>query len=37
MLDDEWLARKQALEAWLEPTNFDAAGNHRCALSSFTP
>jgi len=32
MLDHEWPARKQAFEAWLEPENFDAAGQQRRPL-----
>jgi RimJ/RimL family protein N-acetyltransferase len=27
MLDSEWPARKTAFERWLDPANFDAAGN----------
>lgn len=27
MLDSEWPARKAAFERWLDPANFDAAGN----------
>jgi RimJ/RimL family protein N-acetyltransferase len=32
MLDSEWPARKAAFEAWLDPTNFDAAGKQRKSL-----
>ena len=32
MLDHEWPARKRALESWLDPANFDAAGNQRHSL-----
>jgi len=32
MLDSEWPARKTAFEAWLDPTNFDAAGKQRKSL-----
>jgi RimJ/RimL family protein N-acetyltransferase len=35
MLDREWPARKQAFEAWLEPSNFDAEGRQRRSLGSF--
>lgn len=34
MLDSEWPARKAALERWLHPANFDAAGNQRTRLST---
>jgi RimJ/RimL family protein N-acetyltransferase len=33
MLDREWPARKAAFEHWLEPTNFDAQGRQKSALS----
>jgi RimJ/RimL family protein N-acetyltransferase len=33
MLDSEWPARKARLEAWLAPSNFDADGRQRTALS----
>jgi RimJ/RimL family protein N-acetyltransferase len=33
MLDGEWPARKQALEAWLAPANFDSEGRQRQNLS----
>jgi RimJ/RimL family protein N-acetyltransferase len=32
MLDSEWPARKQALEHWLDPSNFDEAGRQKTAL-----
>jgi len=32
MLDSEWPARKQALESWLDPANFDDHGNQRTRL-----
>lgn len=32
LLDGEWPARKAALEAWLQPANFDAAGRQIVAL-----
>jgi hypothetical protein len=35
MLDREWPARKQAFEAWLEPSNFDAEGRQQRSLGSF--
>ncbi len=34
MLDNEWPARKQALEEWLAPENFDARGIQRNSLKS---
>jgi RimJ/RimL family protein N-acetyltransferase len=34
MLDSEWPERKRAFEEWLAPTNFDAEGRQRTALSS---
>jgi RimJ/RimL family protein N-acetyltransferase len=34
MLDREWPARKRAFEAWLDPANFDAAGNQRQRLKA---
>ena len=30
--DDEWPARRRALEAWLAPENFDATGTQRSRL-----
>jgi RimJ/RimL family protein N-acetyltransferase len=33
MLDSEWPARRQAFEAWLDPTNFDEQGLQRTSLS----
>ena len=30
--DDEWPSRRAALLAWLDPTNFDAAGAQRTSL-----
>src|SRR6185436_18002595 len=33
MLDGEWPARKARFEAWLAPSNFDAGGRQRKALS----
>jgi RimJ/RimL family protein N-acetyltransferase len=32
MLDSEWPERKAALEAWLDPANFDEAGRQKRAL-----
>jgi RimJ/RimL family protein N-acetyltransferase len=32
MLDREWPARKKALEAWLDPANFDMDGRQRGSL-----
>jgi RimJ/RimL family protein N-acetyltransferase len=34
MLDAEWPARRAALEQWLDPSNFDADGRQRVALST---
>ena len=34
MLDAEWPARRRAFETWLAPSNFDAAGRQRLALSA---
>jgi RimJ/RimL family protein N-acetyltransferase len=34
MLDHEWPARKQAFEAWLAPSNFDAVGAQLSPLST---
>ena len=34
--DGEWPAIKAAFERWLEPANFDAAGNQRTSLSALT-
>jgi len=34
VLDDEWPGRKQALERWLSPENFDSAGRQRVSLSA---
>jgi RimJ/RimL family protein N-acetyltransferase len=36
MLNTEWPARKRAFEAWLDPTNFDAAGQQRQSLAGIT-
>lgn len=35
MLDSEWPARKAALEAWLDPANFDDRGRQRRSLTQF--
>jgi RimJ/RimL family protein N-acetyltransferase len=32
MLDGEWPARRAAFEEWLDPSNFDAAGNQKARL-----
>ena len=37
MLDTEWPKRKAAFEQWLDPSNFDAAGRQRVALSTLNP
>ena len=34
ILDSEWPALKPAFERWLDPANFDAAGQQRQSLSS---
>ena len=34
IIDSEWPDRKQRLEAWLEPANFDEQGRQRSSLSS---
>jgi hypothetical protein len=36
LLDREWPARRAALEAWLEPANFDG-GRQRTALARVSP
>ena len=33
MLDAEWPDRKRAFEKWLDPANFDAAGNQKTSLT----
>jgi hypothetical protein len=33
MLDSEWLERKRAFEAWLNPQNFDKAGRQKQKLA----
>lgn len=35
ILDSEWPAVKAAFEAWLDPANFDAAGNQKKSLATF--
>jgi RimJ/RimL family protein N-acetyltransferase len=35
MLDHEWPQRKRAFESWLDPGNFDAAGQQRMSLAEF--
>jgi RimJ/RimL family protein N-acetyltransferase len=35
--DQEWPARRAAFEAWLDPANFDSAGQQRHKLSDFMP
>lgn len=37
ILDDEWPALRAAFEAWLAPSNFDAAGRQHRRLASFMP
>jgi len=34
--DDEWPKLRAAFDCWLDPANFDAAGNQRVSLSSLT-
>lgn len=36
MLDREWPARRAALDAWLDPANFDGEGHQRRPLAAFT-
>lgn len=36
VIDGEWPALRAAFERWLDPANFDAAGNQRVSLSSLT-
>lgn len=36
MIDKEWPALKAAYETWLDPANFDAAGNQKQALGALT-
>jgi RimJ/RimL family protein N-acetyltransferase len=36
MLDTEWPARKRALEAWLDPENFDDEGRQRRSLAEMS-
>jgi len=36
LLDSEWPALKTAFERWLDPSNFDPAGQQRQSLSSLT-
>ncbi len=35
MTDDDWPEVKQAFQAWLDPANFDAAGQQKKSLESF--
>lgn len=35
MMDHEWPSRKAAFEAWLHPSNFDAAGRQKKKLEAF--
>ena len=34
MLDSEWPVNRAVFEQWLDPTNFDAAGNQRTSLAA---
>jgi RimJ/RimL family protein N-acetyltransferase len=34
MIEEEWPARRRAFERWLDPSNFDAAGGQKVALST---
>ena len=36
MLDCDWPARKAALEAWLDPANFDGSGRQRKSLAQLS-
>lgn len=35
MIDAEWESRKQAMENWLDPSNFDIGGNQKRRLQDF--
>lgn len=35
IIDDEWPGVKKALEAWLDPANFDSEGRQRKKLEEF--
>ncbi|MGD9614421.1 MAG: GNAT family N-acetyltransferase [Alphaproteobacteria bacterium] len=37
VIDREWPALRTAFERWLDPANFDAAGQQRQSLASFRP
>jgi RimJ/RimL family protein N-acetyltransferase len=37
VIDSEWPGLRAAFEGWLDPTNFDAAGQQRRSLASFRP
>jgi RimJ/RimL family protein N-acetyltransferase len=37
ILDSEWPAIRSALEAWLDPSNFDGAGQQRQRLADLMP
>ena len=37
IVDDEWPAVRAALEAWLDPANFDPSGTQRRRLGDFMP
>jgi hypothetical protein len=37
MTDEEWPAIRVAMESWLDPANFDAAGRQRQRLGELMP
>jgi hypothetical protein len=37
IVDSEWPAIRAALEAWLDPSNFDASGQQRQRLEALMP
>ena len=37
IIDEDWPSIRRALEAWLEPTNFDREGRQRKRLQEWMP
>jgi hypothetical protein len=37
IIDSEWPASRAAFDRWLDPANFDPAGQQRRSLASFRP